>query len=263
MRLKRLLLIIAALAVVALAVLLAMRLDWFEPSPVRNESTFTFRDDFENAASFLDLFPKDLSRWHGTQQVPRENPIALSSEFAHSGKQSLKCTAAAKRNDVTAKADVLREQLHFIKGDHVWSQCWFLLKGDASAAHVFLWDLEASYKWQSPGRRVFLQEGDRVASDLGKWFSSSVFSQPSDRAVAFPRDRWVRLRVHLFLSEKADGVMEVWQDETKVIDARGQTLPTAKTIYDRLEVGITANGSTEHAHTLYVDDVVISNRPLP
>jgi hypothetical protein len=72
----------------------------------------------------------------------------------------------------------------------------------------------------------------------------------------------VRLRVHLFLSEKSDGVMEVWQDDTKVIDAHGQTLPTAKTIYDRLEVGLTANGSTEHAHTLYVDDVSISNRPL-
>jgi hypothetical protein len=72
----------------------------------------------------------------------------------------------------------------------------------------------------------------------------------------------VRLRVHLLLSEKADGVMEVWQDETKIIDAYGQTLPTVKTIYDRLEVGLTANGSTEHAHTLYVDDVSISNRPL-
>jgi hypothetical protein len=137
-----------------------------------------------------------------------------------------------------------------------------LLKGGASAENVFLWDLESSTKWQSPGRRVYLQKGDAITSDLGKWFSSSVFHQPPDRALRFPLDRWVRLRVHLLLSEKADGVMEVWQDETKIIDAYGQTLPTVKTIYDRLEVGLTANGSTEHAHTLYVDDVSISNRPL-
>ncbi|MFZ4764770.1 MAG: heparin lyase I family protein [Roseimicrobium sp.] len=262
MKLKRLLLIIVAVLFVTLAILLAGHLDWFTPVPVRNEHAFTFRDGFENAGTFLDLYPKDLSRWHGWQLVPEGSTNELTTEVVHSGRQALKCFASVKRNDVTSKADVLREQLHFIKGDHVWSECWFLLKGGTSAENVFLWDLESSIKWQSPGRRVYLEQGDVIASDLGKWFSSSVFRQPPDRALRFPLDRWVRLRVHLFLSEESDGLMEVWQDDTKVIDAHGQTLPTAKTIYDRLEVGLTANGSTEHAHTLYVDDVSISNRAL-
>lgn len=262
MKLKRLLLIIVAMVFVTLAILLAGHLDWLKSSPMRYAKSFTFRDGFENAGTFLDLYPKDLSRWHGWQLVPEESTNELTTEVVHSGRQALKCFASVKRNDVTSKADVMREQLHFIKGDHVWSECWFLVKGGASAESVFLWDLESSTKWQSPGRRVYLQKGDVIASDLGKWFSSSVFRQPHDRAMRFPLDRWVRLRVHLFLSEKSDGVMEVWQDDTKVIDAHGQTLPTAKTIYDRLEVGLTANGSTEHAHTLYVDDVAISNRPL-
>lgn len=260
MRLTRLLLIIIAVVVFTLAILLAGHLDWFKPMPVRNDSAFTFRDGFENAGAFLDLYPKNLSRWHGWQLVPDESTNELTIEVVHSGRQALQCFASAKRNDVTSKADVLREQLHFVKGDHVWSECWFLLQGGASAENVFLWDLESCTKWQSPGRRVYLEKGDVIASDLGKWFSSSVFRQAPDHALRFPLDRWVRLRVHLFLSEKSDGLMEVWQDDAKVIDAQGQTLPTAKTIYDRLEVGLTANGSTEHAHTLYVDDVTISNR---
>ncbi|MBX7207169.1 MAG: hypothetical protein K1X78_02550 [Verrucomicrobiaceae bacterium] len=260
MKLKRILLSVVLLTVATLAGLLAVRMDWFEPIPARNESAFVFRDSFEKAAVFRDLFPQDLSRWHGIQQVPERNTIDLSTEKAHSGQQSLKCFASVKRNDITSKSDVERELLHFVKGDHVWSECWLWLKGGSSAEHVFLWDLESSHKWQSPGRRIYLQKGDVIASDLGKWFFSNIFRQPPQQAVPFPFDRWVRLRVHLFLSEQSDGIMEIWQDDTKVIDAHGQTLPTARTIYDRLEVGITANGSTEHAHTLYVDDVTISRR---
>lgn len=99
-----------------------------------------------------------------------------------------------KRNDVTSKADVLREQLHLVNGDHVWSECWFLLKGGASAESVFLWDLESSTKWQSPGRRIYLEKGDVIASDLGKVVLLVVFRQPPDRALRFPLDRWVAIR---------------------------------------------------------------------
>lgn len=67
---------------------------------------------------------------------------------------------------------------------------------------------------------------------------------------------------HLYLTENDDGRMEVWQDGEKVIAARGQTLPTARTVYDRLQVGLTANSNREQSHTCYVDDVTISNRPL-
>ncbi|MBB5033492.1 heparin lyase I family protein [Prosthecobacter vanneervenii] len=260
MRFKRVLITLGGLAFTVFAGLLAVRLDWFEEQPVRGESAFVFRDGFENAATFLELYPKDLSRWHGRQLVPANNSISLTMEKAHSGKQSIQCFATVKRNDITSKSDVEREQLPFTKGDHVWSEAWFWLKRGPSFEHVFLWDLETSHKWQSPGRRVYLQKGGVIASDLGKWFSARTFRQPHDCAISFPTDRWVRLRVHMFLSENFDGIMEIWQDDTKVIDARGQTLPTAKVVYDRLEVGITANGSTEHEHMLYVDDVTISNQ---
>ena len=49
--------------------------------------------------------------------------------------------------------------------------------------------------------------------------------------------------------------MEVWQDGVKVIDAFGKTLPTARTIYNRLQIGLTANGNRTHPQTLFVDDI--------
>ena len=69
------------------------------------------------------------------------------------------------------------------------------------------------------------------------------------------------------LSEKEDGVVELWQDGTRIVDARGQTLPLAHSIYNSLEVGISARSISVHSigplpATLYVDDVSISNQPL-
>lgn len=248
---------------VAIAGIVSVRLDWREPQPVRDVQEFVFADDFENSSTLLDLFPKDMSRWHNRQIVPEQNTVELTSELAHSGRQSLKCCASATQGKTTSKADLQRERLHFIKGDHVWSECWFFLMGTQDAASIFLWDLEASRKYQSPGRRLYLQSGDVLASDLGKWSFAPKFTQPWKHRTPFPRDRWVRVKVHLFLSDNADGLMEVWQDDIKVLDGHGQTLPTSKAVYDRLQIGLTANGNREYAHTLYVDDVLISNRPIP
>jgi hypothetical protein len=263
MKLRRALFMAGGLVLVAFVGIASVRLDWWEPQPSRDERPFTFSEDFESVSTFSGLFLKDASRWHGRQLVPEQNAVELTTAAAHSGEKSLKCYAVASRGGVTSKADIERGGLRFTKGDHVWSQCWVLLKREASAENVFVWDLETSRKWQSPGRRLYLQPGDVLASDLGKWPFGKTFRQPWSQRVEFPKGRWVRLRVHLFLSNGADGTMEVWQDDAKVLDAKGQTLPTAKTIYDRLEIGLTGNGSTEQEHTLYVDDVVISNQPLP
>ncbi len=263
MKLKRILQFTALAPLLTLAAIVSGRCDWWDPPPVHDSAPFVFAEDFENASTLADLFPKDTSRWHGRQLIPEDNVVELTGETAHSGRRSLKCHAAATRGGITSKADLERGGLHFVKGDHIWSQCWLLLQGEGDGASVFVWDLEASRKWQSPGRRLYLQPGGVLASDLGKWLFAPTFRQPWDHGAPFPKDRWVRLKVYLFLSEQADGAMEVWQDDTKVLDGHGQTLPTAKSVYDRLQVGLTANGNPEHAYTLYVDDVIISNRPIP
>lgn len=262
---KRRRLAVVLLVVLAVGtVVVGRRLDWWEAEPERRTEAFTFRDGFEDATALADLCPRDASRWHGFQQEPKDRPdlrtVDLTTEHVHSGRQALKCSAGAKVGGSLVKADVQLGGLHFTKGDEVWFSGWFFLEGGGDAKHVFLWDLEASGKYGSPGRRVYLQEGECLASDL-KWWGAPTFRPAAGMRRPFPRDRWVRLKVYLLLSE-GDGVMRVWQDDELVLEGHGQTLPTAKAVYDRLQVGITANGNTESRHTLHVDDVVISNRPL-
>eukprot|EP01035_Chromulina_nebulosa_P042435 gene42435-57450_t len=118
-----------------------------------------------------------------------------------------------------------------------------------------MWDLETTQLRNSPGRRLFLQDGEFFASDLGKWWTGKKFRQPPGAQVKFPKDKWVQVKIHLVLSEGNDGRMQVWQDGQKVLDATGKTLPRASTIYDRMQVGVTANGRPNRAQTIYVDDV--------
>ena len=94
------------------------------------------------------------------------------------------------------------------------------------------------------------------AKRLGERQPSGAF-----RKVCHKRSgRWAR---HAGVSNSSsEGVLEVWQDDSKVLDSHCQTLPTAATIYDRLQTGITAHSSHQNAVTLHVDDVELSNRPL-
>ena len=64
--------------------------------------------------------------------------------------------------------------------------------------------------------------------------------------------------MHLTLDAQ-EGTIEIWQDDVKIIDTTGQTLPEADSLLNALEVGITA---TSEETVLYVDDVVISHQPL-
>ncbi|MEQ2008949.1 MAG: heparin lyase I family protein [Limisphaerales bacterium] len=264
---RRKLTLIALLALFVLMVAVScVRLDWLSKTPPPFTGRFFFQDGFENATTFDDLFPRDFSRWHGFQREsaakPTPNRVELTSEIVHSGTNALKLVAEPYDGHTASKADIQLERLPFTKGSHVWFSGWFHLKSGGDVALIFLWDLEASDKAQSPGRRLYLQSGGWLASDLGKWWSGKTFRQTKGKEAPFPKDQWVRLKVHLLLSEHDDGLMEVWQNGTKVLDARGQTLPTAKSAYDRLQIGLTANGNRQHANTLYVDDIVLSSEPI-
>jgi hypothetical protein len=242
-----------ALASVAVAALLvAARLDWWEPRPTPLDAQFRFADGFEDGAG----------GWHGFPRAPDSNFVAVTTRRPRSGRKSLECRAVPFDGRRSSKADLFVGQLRFVKRDHVWFSGWYYLEGASGAGLVFLWDLEASRKYQSPGRRLYLQENEALASDLGKWFRSLTFRQPRGAEIPFPHDRWVSLRVHLYLAEDATGRLELWQDGAKVLDGYGQTLPTTRAVYDRLQIGITANGNRNQAVTLFVDDIVLSNRPV-
>ncbi|MCX6955822.1 MAG: heparin lyase I family protein [Verrucomicrobia bacterium] len=226
---------------------------------------FVFRDGFEGSAKIDDLVAKGSARWNGVELQsaagPTANSVALSSERAHSGNNALKCVAAPFDGKNVSEADIERQGLRFVKGDDVWFSAWYWLEGHTEGSSVFLWDLESTALRNTPGRRLFLQNGEMVASDLGKWWSAKKFRAVGG-APKFPKNRWVEVKIHLHLSDREDGRMQVWQDGVKVLDEAGKTLPRARTVYDRMQVGLTANTGRSAAQTLFVDDVVLSNRPL-
>lgn len=218
-----------------------------------------FSDGFEGVGRFEDLFPQDGSRWHNIQNQPAENSLNLTADIVHSGEYALIASAAPYKNGNSSKADVVREGLGYKKGDDIYFSGWYFLRGSQSHTNLFLWDLEAPNAGQtSPGRRIYLTGQNWIASDLGKSLDKEVFRQKRRGEISFPNNEWVNLKIHLYLSEGDDGIMKVWQNDVQVISGKGKTLPSLDAIYERLQVGITANGNEEFPQTVYVDDIEIS-----
>jgi hypothetical protein len=233
-----------------------------------------FEDGFEDAETFMDLFPPDGSRWTNFGITADGNTLDLSQEVAHTGTQSLRCHAEPYDGVTASKAYISNGFLRFVEGDEAWFELWVFVEGSTRTPDLFLWDLESTGTCTdadacpeegdgticpSPGRRLYLQDsnGTPLRSDLGKWCLGEDFVQQPGQEVPFPTDRWVRLRVFIGLSSRSEGVMQVWQDDHLVLTNRGYTLPRHDSTYDRLQVGITANGSTMNSATIFLDDVAI------
>ena len=97
-----------------------------------------------------------------------DNRIETSTDFAHSGKQSLKCTSLPPtRGMVTAKASLTSSLMHFVKGDDVWFSGWFLVPDERSQPFT-LTDLESTWLKEHPGMRIMLDPPGYLMLEL-KW----------------------------------------------------------------------------------------------
>lgn len=185
-----------------------------------------------------------------------DNRVEPSRAMAHSGSRALKCVSRAPSfRMVCAKASIETELVHFVRGEHVWFSGWFYI---ADGEPLTLMDLETVWAVEHPGLRVQFDDAGAAFVEL-KWTGKPTFRQNPSARVAFPRKRWVHLVTHFVLSEKSDGLVELWQDGTRLIEARGQTLPFAEAIYNSLEIGISA---TQKDATVFVDDIELSGSPL-
>ena len=241
-----------------------------------------FSDDFEGAAKLVDLIGIKRGWTAFTLQSPKaptvsdyvklrsrilkgesdflDNRIETSSEVVHGGNTSLKSVSVPpNRSMVTAKSSLSTELLYFVKGDDVWISIWCRVPPDSGMPFTVL-DLETTWIAEHPGIRIVITDGKYVAFQL-KAAGHAYYRQPRGKEVLFPKDQWVNLKAHLKLSEKDDGLIELWQDGQKIIDTRGQTLVLANTIYNSLEIGTSAYNEQGKSATLYVDDVSISDRP--
>jgi hypothetical protein len=153
--------------------------------------------------------------------------------------------------------------MYYAKGDDVLFSGWFYFEKSPSlydAGGLTIWDLESSWA-KNLGMRMIMKQHDVLAFELE--LPKTTYRQPQGSEVQFPMQQWVHIEAHLHLSD-TDGIVKVWQDGHCIIDVtKCRTLPVANIVYDRLEVGISAiaKGSL-YPQTLYIDDVIISNKPF-
>ncbi len=190
-----------------------------------------------------------------------DNRIEPSGEVVHGGKTALMTVSVSPSPGmVTAKSSLSTELLHFVKGDDVWMSLWCHVPAGSGMPFTVL-DLETTWIHQHPGMRIVIADGKHACFQL-KGFDHPYYRQPKGQEVPFPTGKWVHLRAHLKLSERGDGVIELWQDGQKIIDTHGQTLVLAHAIYNSFEIGISAYNEQGRPATLYVDDVSVSDQPI-
>jgi hypothetical protein len=188
----------------------------------------------------------------------RDAIVAPSREQVHSGFNSLKCFAKAKTDDmVTTKSSLSSPLVYFKNGDDFWFEAYYFIEG---ARPMTLMDLECEFLEFHSGIRLCIFEDGHLGAEL-KALDKPKFRQAESQAIQFPMDRWVHVKVHWGLAT-SDGAIEIWQDNVKVIDTRGTTLPFRSAIYNSLEIGISAHSFGDEDCTLFVDDVRISPTPL-
>lgn len=192
-----------------------------------------------------------------------DNRVEPSAAVARSGR-ALRCESAPPaRGMVCGKASLSTELIAFRRGDTVWYRAWYFLE-PSRCGYTTLVDLEATAFTGHSGIRLALRDGATLECEL-KFADKPRWQQPRERAVRFPRGRWVRVDWAVALSAErvgeGAGRVRIWQDGALIVDGRGQTLPLPDAIYDSLEVGLSAIAGPEGA-VLYVDDVAIAAKPL-
>ena len=247
-----------------------------EKYPVKSE----LNETFENTQSIVDLIGLERGWTEFTVLAPAtrsageysalrhrilqgksqfiDNRVEPSSERAHSGATSLRTYSVASKGDMQlTKASLGSSLFHFKKGDDFWYSAWYFLEKGRPWSLV---DLESTFLDQGGGMRLMLTDDLRPFFQL-KWPSRPEYRTQAHDDTALRPGVWTHIKVHFLLSEGADGVAQLWIDDHLIIDAKGQTLPVAKIVYDSLEVGNTANPPAIET-ILFIDDIKVSHEQV-
>ncbi len=213
-----------------------------------------FSDDFENARTIRDLIGVERGWTAFTLQSPKsptvedyvrlrkriltgqgdflDNRIEPSGEVVHSGQTALKAYSVPRSGDaVTNKASLETELIHFVRGDDVWFAGWYYVPAEGGMPFTLM-DLETTWFKEHPGIRIMVFGEKYLGVEL-KWGAKPTYRQVRGKEIVFPRAKWVHVKFHITLSEQHDGVVELWQDGTKIVDRSRPNLaaiPHASTI---------------------------------
>jgi hypothetical protein len=194
----------------------------------------------------------------------KDNSVMPTTEFSHSGKTSLKCYAVTPKanmssGEVGSKASIGSDLLHFVAGDNFWFSGWYFAK---EGMPFTIFELNSTWSEKSPGIRLMVQEDDGSLGFETRFADRKRYVQPKGSSTPFPAGEWVQIKIHLALSNRSDGVIQLWQDGQLVIDTHGANLPFKEAIYNSINVGITNMMQGAQPATFYLDDVQISNTAL-
>jgi hypothetical protein len=248
-------------------------------APAGND--YRFEDGFETAGNAInELFPANGTRWSAIQQANpanATNAISLTSQYFTEGQTGLHILAQPSDSKLS-KMDIEKNGFKAASGDKVTIAAKFYIKGNQSLDNLLLIDLECCSCWdphsgaenQCPGVRLKLS-GEYLSIERGK-ISASTIRQTQ---VALPRNEWVHVQWEMTLSDTDTGENRLLIDGILVIDQAAMNMPNARifkeayadagiafelqepVFYERVQVGVTANPTTNQAE-LFVDDFSIA-----
>ncbi len=237
-----------------------------------------FSDNFNSGSGVTDLLLPDASRYTSfvllspmAPTIPDynalrncifagtcdflDNRIDFDPKSGRNGSQSLRFYSVSPSEDmITAKSLVERGLFFFRKGDTAWFSGWY--KAEETLPFTLL-DFEVSGIIYRPGIRLTIR-GGALSVEL-KWLDKPQYLQESGAEILFPVDQWVHVQMRVLFSEDESGEVEVWQNGVRIINQQGRTLPTAESVVDFMQIGITA---TPRESVLHVDDVQVSARRI-
>jgi len=240
--------------------------------PVKNN----FSEDFEKQ-NFIDLFSLDVNDpnlfWtRFTLQSPEaktvpeyvalstcilnetcdflDNRISIVEDPVNSANKVLEFNSVAPTADmIVSKCSMSSVLGYFKKGDDLWFEADYYIKEGMPFTLV---DFENSYFEGSPGPRVVIRNNKL---ELENKFGAKLRFE-SNSAFDIATATWFTVKVHLKFSDTDEGILELWQDDVKIIAVKGINLPTSNSIQNVLEVGISA--TTTNA-VLLIDNLRISD----
>ena len=172
--------------------------------------------------------------------------------------------------------DIEKSGISAFVNDKVTIKADFFIGNTENIENLLLIDLECCSCWdtssgvenQCPGVRLIMSGGnDFLSIERGKIGESTI----EQTSFQFPRNQWVTVQWELTLSDNENGMNKLSINGTEVINSAGTNMPNAQTFqnifaqegidftlqeptfYERVQIGATANPTTEDIE-LFVDD---------
>lgn len=243
---------------------------------------FIFEDGFETENNSVnELFLSNGSRWSSIQQsdpTNATNEISISDINFSEGQNSLRLFAFQSDNSLS-KMDIEKNGFSAFANDKVIIKADFFIGNTANIENLLLIDLECCSCWDStanvenqcPGIRLQMSGGnDFLSIERGKIAESTI----EQTSFQFPRNEWVTVQWEMILSNNNNGMNKLLINGTEVLNSSGTNMPNAQTFrdifaqegidftlqeptfYERVQIGATANPTTEDIE-LFVDDFSI------